>query len=201
VDIDISFVTGPHNDNQPFSRRLAGQPVAHAYFPNPGDHAIYHHLRGDIHFDSTRGWTVNSEDGINFFQIATHEIGHSLGLEHSAAPLAIMHAIPPVKYDPAFALHYDDIKGIQNLYGARIHSRMGKSGSLQLEVPLIESEEPRLVNPPLEPPGIVVMYYFQPLKYLWNCHQLASSDQQSSLHCYEQVTHFLLAQHRQHFHS
>ena len=47
------------------------------------------------------------------FQIAVHEIGHSLGLDHSENPLAVMYPTSYVFYDPSFKLHRDDIEGIQ----------------------------------------------------------------------------------------
>ncbi len=41
-----------------------------------------------------------------------HEIGHSLGLDHSMEHSAVMYAMVP-PFDPEFQLHADDIEGIQ----------------------------------------------------------------------------------------
>ena len=55
-----------------------GYILAHAYYPYEfGD------FGGDIHFDEDEDWRVNVTDtwsGMDFFTVAQHEIGHSLGL-------------------------------------------------------------------------------------------------------------------------
>lgn len=48
--------------------------------------------------------------------LALHELGHSLGLEHSSTKGAIMYPIYS-GYHPGLELHRDDILGIQQLYG------------------------------------------------------------------------------------
>ncbi|XP_013387678.1 matrix metalloproteinase-16-like [Lingula anatina] len=105
VDIEIKFVAGSHGDGNPFDGR--GRTLAHAYFPQFG---------GDAHFDEDEPWTLNTRSGVNLFQVAAHEFGHSLGLSHSDVQSALM--APFYRgYVPDFKLDTDDIMGIQELYG------------------------------------------------------------------------------------
>jgi predicted Zn-dependent protease len=53
---------------------------------------------------------------VNLFSVAAHEFGHSLGLQHSEQESALM--FPYYRYSTSKTmLHYDDIMGIQQLYG------------------------------------------------------------------------------------
>lgn len=105
VHIDIRFASGDHGDGDAFDG--PGNTLAHAYFPQYG---------GDAHFDDQEYWTIDSYAGTNIFQVAAHELGHSLGLGHSNVREALMAPFYQ-KYKPNFKLHIDDVLAIQALYG------------------------------------------------------------------------------------
>lgn len=109
VDIPIDFVTFDHGDGNPFDG--VGGALAHAYYPE----------NGDIHVDDSETWTVDSHLGSNFLQTLTHEIGHSIGLEHSSVRNAVM--FPNAgHYNEAFQLHQDDIsKSVHSFYSIYKH--------------------------------------------------------------------------------
>lgn len=107
VHIEIRFASGEHGDGDSFDG--PGNTLAHAYFPQYG---------GDAHFDDQEFWTVDSFAGTNIFQVAAHELGHSLGLGHSNVREALMAPFYQ-KYKPNFKLHADDVLAIQALYGEK----------------------------------------------------------------------------------
>jgi len=108
-DLEIRWEVGDHGDGDAFDG--SGGTLAHAFFPQ-GDR-----LSGDLHFDDSEIWTLGTaEVGVNLTQAAAHEIGHSLGLDHSHDCTALM---APVYrgYKAEFGLMPDDIEKIQALYG------------------------------------------------------------------------------------
>ncbi|XP_046638639.1 uncharacterized protein LOC124316736 [Daphnia pulicaria] len=111
VDIEISFEKDAHSDSIKDKKFDGpGGILAHAFFPESGD----------THFDEAETWTI-SNNGANLFQVATHEFGHALGLEHSESKTAVMYSL--YDYHPDFKLESDDINRIQELYGAKINDQ------------------------------------------------------------------------------
>lgn len=93
--------------------------LAYGYFPGEGG------LAGDIQFDTAERWSVNPATGMDLLEVATHEIGHALGLQHQAGPTAPGR---PAIMNPVYASRFsglgssflltDDINGIRSLYGS-----------------------------------------------------------------------------------
>ncbi|XP_078515686.1 matrix metalloproteinase-18-like [Lissotriton helveticus] len=114
ADIDIFFVAGVHADGGGNAFDGSGRVLGHAFFP-PAKTSIKA-IDGDLHLDNDENWTTKVKKGVNLFQVAAHEVGHSLGLDHSSIPQAVM--APTYKgYNPEFKLHQDDIDAIQSAYG------------------------------------------------------------------------------------
>ncbi|KAK6644653.1 hypothetical protein RUM43_000921 [Polyplax serrata] len=148
TDLVFLFGTYNHGDKVPFDG--PGGTLAHAFAPGS-------YMEGHVHFDDDETWTYQSYagwlslqrlsvgieyhvasacslcqssrffSGSNFLQVTIHEVGHALGLGHSAVENAVM--FPTYKgYTPNFSLDRDDIKGIQSLYGKNLggERRRGK---------------------------------------------------------------------------
>ncbi|GFG29462.1 hypothetical protein Cfor_02853 [Coptotermes formosanus] len=117
ADITIAFGRGPHQDGYPFDG--PGNILAHAFYPYEMDS-----YGGDIHFDDDEDWKVvenaSADDGVDFFTVAVHELGHSLGLAHSPVSTSIM--FPYYKgHQNNFQLGYDDILAMYELYNHKGH--------------------------------------------------------------------------------
>jgi matrix metalloproteinase-14 (membrane-inserted) len=106
----LPSIPGHFKSRNSFQFPDTGNTLAHAYFPQYG---------GDAHFDDEENWTVNSYVGTNLFQVAAHELGHSLGLGHSSIRDSLMAPFYQ-RYKPNFKLHRDDVLGIQSLYGEAV---------------------------------------------------------------------------------
>ncbi|OCT96138.1 hypothetical protein XELAEV_18013821mg [Xenopus laevis] len=109
ADIFIRFGARTHGDSNPFDGPSGV--LAHAYGPGRG-------IGGDAHFDEDERWT-SSRAGFNLFLVAAHEFGHSLGLDHSTDPQALMFPTYHYVETTSFRLSQDDINGIQSIYGRR----------------------------------------------------------------------------------
>ena len=89
--------------------------AAHAFYPNDVDG-----LGGDIHLDSGGAWNLG--DGPwNFLETITHELGHSLGLDHELDVLAIMNPFYPQQRFTSLGtgfLYPADIEQLRSIYGS-----------------------------------------------------------------------------------
>ena len=87
--------------------------LAHAYYPYE-----FGEFGGDIHFDEDEDWRPNATElgmGMDFFTVAQHEIGHSLGLSHSPSYDSVMY--PYYRGAGAGgAVGYDDVLAMYEMY-------------------------------------------------------------------------------------
>jgi hypothetical protein len=85
-------------------------------------------LEGDVVFNRGWGGCGRFEDSSVLAEIATHELGHVLGLGHTSDPTATM--APEVHADGRGAsLRPDDIAGLRFIYPSRHSLAIGKAGN------------------------------------------------------------------------
>ncbi|KAG8452987.1 hypothetical protein GDO86_004698 [Hymenochirus boettgeri] len=109
ADINILFGARVHGDRSAFDGPSGV--LAHAFGPGPA-------IGGDAHFDEDERWT-NTNAGFNLFLVAAHEFGHSLGLDHSSDPRALMFPNYRFVNTRNYRLPQDDVNGIQSIYGRK----------------------------------------------------------------------------------
>ncbi|MEZ5329472.1 MAG: matrixin family metalloprotease [Verrucomicrobiales bacterium] len=85
--------------------------LAHGYYPPANGTSA----AGDIHFDTADTWKIGfGGPGFDIFQVAAHEIGHAIGLDHTGVPDSLMNPF----YTESFSgLQADDIAGAVFIYG------------------------------------------------------------------------------------
>ncbi|HWR37541.1 MAG TPA: matrixin family metalloprotease [Clostridia bacterium] len=71
-------------------------------------------LDADILFGPSVSYTTGGTSGHDLQTIATHEMGHFLGLDHSAVVRAVMFPFAPGT--PLQTLGYDDVAGVSSIY-------------------------------------------------------------------------------------
>ncbi|XP_059434701.1 metalloendoproteinase 4-MMP [Corylus avellana] len=117
ADIKIGFYSGDHGDGEAFDGVLGV--LAHSFSPESGR----------FHLDAAETWAIDfgtekSDVAVDLESVATHEIGHLLGLAHSSVKEAVMY--PSLKpRDKKVDLTVDDIEGVQALYGSNPNFRSG----------------------------------------------------------------------------
>jgi hypothetical protein len=84
--------------------------LAQAYATPPANNFS---IAGDIQFNTAQPWVIGTAGGYDLFTVAMHEIGHAIGLAHSADYFS---ALYPTYVGPRAGLGADDINGIRALY-------------------------------------------------------------------------------------
>ena len=108
ASIDILWGSEDHGDGFPFSRGV----LAHAFYPSP---PVPESIAGDVHFNDTLLWGANDVRRWDVFTVALHELGHSLGLVHSADPDAVMY---PLYRGILPGLTAGDVEAVRSIYAA-----------------------------------------------------------------------------------
>lgn len=114
IRLNHRFINGTDAEN--------GMPTtkAFAFFPT----SLTSPIAGDIHFDNGDPWAiVGTPSEPDVLGILTHEIGHSLGIDHSEFDGAVMFPAALRRNGPGTGLlTADDIAAVRAIYGTGIGS-------------------------------------------------------------------------------
>ncbi|CAM5435866.1 hypothetical protein GCM10010329_52450 [Streptomyces spiroverticillatus] len=128
TNIEIRFVTRADRITSPFDASFRSP------FDGPGGIAAFAFFppRGDLYFDDEENWDLTPPArnrsalrpgpggrGLDLYQSALHEVGHSLGFGHSDDPRSVMQ--PDVT--DRHVLGQDDVRAVRDLYERRPGNR------------------------------------------------------------------------------
>lgn len=115
---DITFVVAREGekpdiviDVAPLPTPTAGEALTF-FFERPGLDEV---ISSEVTLNSRLDWAPFGENGLNFYNVVLHEVGHALGLEHPDDATQVMNAV--FQTDETLRLGSGDIAGIRLLYG------------------------------------------------------------------------------------
>ncbi|MCC9605864.1 matrixin family metalloprotease [Blastopirellula sp. JC732] len=140
IDIEFGSIDG------------SGGTLAQAYFPDDVNPAI---IAGDVLVDIAETWEIGNNLGSAAFDLTyvlVHELGHSLGLEHSDTPGSVMY--PSVSPSKSFTeLSSEDVDAALALYAPAELTTAAPDDTPTEETPTEETptDEPPTETPPTDP--------------------------------------------------
>ena len=141
IDISFGSIDGP------------GGTLAQAYYP---DDVNPSRIAGDIQFDNAEQWESGNSKGAAAFDllwVAVHEIGHSLGLDHSSDPSSVLKdSVSP--NEQFVGLSQSDIHVVRSLYASAETSAPPQTSTHNPPTDSPQLDEPKNGDQPLPDPGI-----------------------------------------------